>query len=41
MTTVNGKADKIMASGNVVVDSPKSGTVTGEMGFIRWCRALW
>src|SRR5690348_16633688 len=28
MTTVNGKADKIMASGNVVVDSPKTGTVT-------------
>jgi lipopolysaccharide export system protein LptA len=32
MTTVNGKADKIMASGNVVVDSPKSGTVTGDNG---------
>ena len=32
MTTVNGKADKIMASGNVVVDSPKSGTITGDNG---------
>jgi lipopolysaccharide export system protein LptA len=32
MTTVNGKADKIMASGNVVVDSPKTGTVTGDNG---------
>jgi len=32
MTTVNGKADKIMASGNVVVDSPKTGTVTGDSG---------
>jgi lipopolysaccharide export system protein LptA len=32
MTTVNGKADKIMASGNVVVDSPKSGTATGDNG---------
>ncbi|HET7083432.1 MAG TPA: lipopolysaccharide transport periplasmic protein LptA [Rhizomicrobium sp.] len=32
MTTVDGKADKIMASGNVVVDSPKSGTVTGDNG---------
>src|SRR6185436_10572758 len=32
MTTVNGKADKIMASGNVVVDSPKTGTATGDNG---------
>jgi len=30
MATVNGKADKVMASGNVVVDSPKSGTATGD-----------
>jgi lipopolysaccharide transport protein LptA len=28
--TVNGKPDKIYASGNVVVDSPNSGTATGE-----------
>ena len=32
LTTVNGKADKVVASGNVVVDSPKSGTATGENG---------
>ena len=32
MSTVNGKADKVLADGNVVVDSPKSGTVTGEKG---------
>jgi lipopolysaccharide export system protein LptA len=32
MTTVNGKADKVTATGNVVVDSPKSGVVTGESG---------
>ena len=32
LTTVNGKADKVMASGNVVVDSPKSGTATGDNG---------
>ena len=32
MTTVNGKADKIFANGNVVVDSPKSGTATGDNG---------
>jgi len=32
MTTVNGKADKVTANGNVVVDSPKSGTATGENG---------
>jgi lipopolysaccharide export system protein LptA len=30
--TVNGKADKITASGKVVVDSPASGTVTGDNG---------
>ncbi|HEX4636681.1 MAG TPA: lipopolysaccharide transport periplasmic protein LptA [Rhizomicrobium sp.] len=32
MTTVNGKADKVMANGNVVVDSPRSGTATGDNG---------
>jgi lipopolysaccharide export system protein LptA len=32
VTTVNGNADKVMATGNVVVDSPKSGTVTGDNG---------
>lgn len=32
MSTTNGKADKVMANGNVVVDSPKSGVVTGENG---------
>ena len=32
MTTVNGKTDKIFASGNVVVDSPNSGTATGDNG---------
>lgn len=32
MTTVDGKADKVLASGNVVVDSPKSGTATGDSG---------
>jgi lipopolysaccharide export system protein LptA len=32
LTTVNGKADKVMANGNVVVDSPKSGTATGDNG---------
>ena len=30
--TSNGKADKIYASGNVVVDSPQSGTATGDNG---------
>jgi len=30
--TVNGKADKISASGNVVVDSPTSGIATGDNG---------
>jgi lipopolysaccharide export system protein LptA len=32
VTTVNDKADKVTATGNVVVDSPKSGIVTGENG---------
>ena len=32
ITTVNDKADKVMATGNVVMDSPKSGTATGENG---------
>jgi len=32
MSTVDGKADKVMANGNVVVASPKSGTVTGDNG---------
>jgi lipopolysaccharide export system protein LptA len=32
MTTVNGKTDKIFASGKVVVDSPNSGTATGDNG---------
>jgi lipopolysaccharide export system protein LptA len=32
MSTVNGKADKVLASGNVVVDSPRSGTATGDNG---------
>ena len=32
MSTVNGKADKVLADGNVVVDSPKSGIVTGDKG---------
>jgi lipopolysaccharide export system protein LptA len=32
MTTVEGKADKVLANGNVVVDSPKSGTATGDNG---------
>jgi lipopolysaccharide export system protein LptA len=32
MTTVNGKTDKVFASGNVVVDSPTSGTATGDNG---------
>ena len=30
--TVNGNADKIYASGNVVVDSPNSGIATGDNG---------
>ncbi len=32
MSTTNGKLDKVLASGNVVVDSPKSGVVTGDNG---------
>jgi lipopolysaccharide export system protein LptA len=32
LSTVNSKLDKVFANGNVVVDSPKSGTVTGENG---------
>jgi lipopolysaccharide export system protein LptA len=32
MLTVNGKTDKVLANGNVVVDSPKSGIITGENG---------
>jgi lipopolysaccharide export system protein LptA len=32
VTTVDGNADKVVASGNVVVDSPKSGIVTGDNG---------
>ena len=32
IATVNNLADKVNASGNVVVDSPKSGTATGQAG---------
>jgi len=32
MTTINGKTDKIFAEGNVVLDSPTSGTATGDKG---------
>jgi lipopolysaccharide export system protein LptA len=32
MSTTNSKLDKVLASGNVVVDSPKSGIVTGDNG---------
>jgi lipopolysaccharide export system protein LptA len=32
ISTVNNQADKVNASGNVVVDSPKSGTATGQTG---------
>jgi lipopolysaccharide export system protein LptA len=32
LATVNSKLDKVMANGNVVVDSPTSGTVTGDNG---------
>jgi lipopolysaccharide export system protein LptA len=32
VATVDGKMDKVFASGNVVVDSPKSGTATGDNG---------
>jgi lipopolysaccharide export system protein LptA len=32
LSTINSKLDKVMASGNVVVDSPKSGIITGDTG---------
>jgi len=32
VSTVNGKADKVYAAGNVVVDSPTSGIATGDNG---------
>jgi lipopolysaccharide export system protein LptA len=32
ISTTNGKADKVTANGGVVVDSPASGTVTGDNG---------
>jgi len=32
VSTVDGKADKVFATGNVVVDSPASGTATGDNG---------
>lgn len=32
VTTLDGDADKVNASGNVVVDSPASGTATGDNG---------
>ena len=32
VSTVDGNADKVNATGNVVVDSPASGTATGENG---------
>ncbi len=32
VTTLNGDPDKVIATGNVVVDSPASGTATGENG---------
>jgi lipopolysaccharide export system protein LptA len=32
VTTVDGNADKVNAQGNVVVDSPASGTATGDTG---------
>ena len=32
ISTVGGKADKVTANGNVVVDSPSSGTTTGDTG---------
>ena len=32
ITTVNNQADKVNATGNVVVDSPKSGIATGQTG---------
>ena len=42
MSTVNGKADKVIASGNVVVDSPTSrAPPPATMASIRSCRAPW
>ena len=35
INTVNGKADKVNANGNVVVDSPKSGIATGRRASMR------
>ena len=32
VTTLDGDADKVNATGNVVVDSPASGTATGDTG---------
>jgi len=32
LSTVNSKLDKVFATGNVVVDSPASGTATGDNG---------
>jgi lipopolysaccharide export system protein LptA len=32
ISTLNNEADKVTASGNVVVDSPRSGTATGQNG---------
>lgn len=32
ISTVNDQADKVSASGNVVVDTPTSGTATGQSG---------
>jgi lipopolysaccharide export system protein LptA len=32
ISTLNNEADKVTATGNVVVDSPKSGTATGQNG---------
>ncbi len=32
VTTVKGEAEKVIATGNVVVDSPAAGTATGENG---------
>jgi lipopolysaccharide export system protein LptA len=32
ISTLNNQADKVTATGNVVVDSPRSGTATGQNG---------
>ncbi len=32
LSTINSKLDKVFATGNVVVDSPASGTATGDNG---------